>query len=204
MHFSSFRLYLKQFLHDLRAQKLRTFLTLLGLTWGTVTVICLLAFGYGLQSHQEESMKGLGDDLVIIWASRTSKPYAGYPKGRWFGFVAEDPYILKHNIPELQYASGEFQMSNLTVRNGRKSKLVQCSGVESDFGVIRNLIPEPGGRFINEIDLRDKRRVVFLGNELRDELFGEGVDPVGQAIVLNDVPFTVIGVMQKKTPRFLL
>ena len=60
------------------------------------------------------------------------------------------------------------------------------------------MIPEPGGRFINDIDQQRKRRVIFIGNAVRDKFFGEGVNPVGRGILVNNVPFTVIGVMKKK------
>ncbi len=198
MQLTSLKLYMKQFLHDLRAQKLRTFLTLVGLSWGTVTVICLLAFGYGLQNNQQEQMKGLGDNIVIMWASNTSKPYAGYPKGRWFGFVPDDIKMMRQNIPELEAVSGEFQRGNITIRNGRKSKLIQISGVDPEFAPMRTIVPEDGGRFLNDIDVNDKRRVIFLGNDLRDEIFGEGIDPVGKAVLIDNVPYTVVGVMVKK------
>jgi putative ABC transport system permease protein len=198
MRFSSIRLYLKQFLHDLRVQKLRTALTLIGLAWGTVTVICLLAFGYGLQTYQQERMAGLGDNIVIMWASRTGKPFAGYPKGRWFGFQPEDPHIMMQNIPEMASASGEYLRGSVEFRNGRKSLLSQISGIEPDFGELRNVNPQEGGRFINENDIAQKRRVCFLGNELRDDLYGAGADAVGQSLLIGGVPFTVIGVMKEK------
>ena len=198
MQLTSLKLYLKQFLHDLRAQKLRTFLTLVGLSWGTVTVICLLAFGYGLQNNQQEQMKGLGDNIVIMWASNTSKPYAGYPKGRWFGFVPDDIKMMRNNIKELESVSGEFQRYSAQIRNGRKFKLIQISGIEPEFAGMRTIVPEAGGRFINDIDINEKRRVAFIGNDLRDEMFGENVDPVGKPILLDNVPYTVIGVMVKK------
>jgi putative ABC transport system permease protein len=191
-------LYLKQFLHDLRSQKLRTFLTISGLAWGTVTVICLLAFGYGLQRNQETQMRGLGDNIVIMWAGRTSIPYQGYPKGRWFGFKPDDIQYLRQQVPQLKYITGEFRRSNVEARYGRRSKLVQVSGVNPDFGPMRNVIADWGGRFLNELDMDDKRRVVFIGNDLRDEVFGEGVDAVGKPLLLNGVPFRVIGVMKPK------
>lgn len=191
-------LYFKQFLHDLQAQKLRTFLTLIGLTWGTVTVICLLAFGYGLQKQQEEAFKGLGDNIVIMWASRTSKPFAGYPKGRWFGFQPADVDMLKHEISEMGYVSGEYMRNNVSVRNGRNSKLIDVSGVNAEFGGMRAMVPEPGGRFLNEQDISEKKRVIFIGDGLRDEIFGEGFDPVGRALLVDGIPFTVIGVLTKK------
>lgn len=192
-------LYLKQFLYDLRSQKLRTFLTLIGLAWGTLTVICLLAFGYGMQKQQEEEFRGLGDDIVIMWASRTSKPYAGYPKGRWFGFQPSDVDMLKKNIEELEYVSGEYQRGNSTIRYGRRSKLIQVSGISPEFAPMRTIFPEAGGRFIDDRDMDEKKRVIFIGNDLRDEIFGENFDPMGKVVVLDGVPFTVIGVMEKKS-----
>ncbi len=193
-----FKLYLKQFLHDLRHQKLRAFLTISGLAWGTITVICLLAFGYGLQKNQETQMRGMGDDIVILWAGRTSLPYMGYPKGRWFGFKPEDINYLKQQVPELKNITGEFSRSNVEAKYERRSKLVQVSGVQPSFSDLRNVIPDWGGRFLNEVDLKDKRRVVFVGNDLRDEVFGEGVDAIGKPLLLNGVPFTVVGVMIEK------
>lgn len=193
-----FKLYLKQFLHDLRAQKLRAFLTISGLAWGTITVICLLAFGYGLQKNQETQMKGLGDNIVIMWAGRTSLPYMGYPKGRWFGFKPEDVNYLLQQVPELKFVTGEFRKGNVEARYERRSKLVQVSGVNPEFGEMRNVIPDWGGRFLDDMDMADKRRVVFVGNDLSDEIFGEGVDPVGRPLLLNGVPFTVVGKMVPK------
>lgn len=191
-------LYFKQFLHDIRSQKLRTFLTLSGLAWGTVTVICLLAFGYGLQHQQEVQMKGMGEDIVILWASRTSLPYMGYPKGRWFGFKMDDVPYLRKQVSEIKYITGEMQRGNIEARYGRRSKLVQVSGVEPEFSVMRNVIADWGGRFLNDIDLKDKRRVVFIGNDLKDEVLGQGIDAVGRPLLLDGIPFTVVGVMTPK------
>ncbi|MCK4857677.1 MAG: ABC transporter permease [candidate division Zixibacteria bacterium] len=191
-------LYFKQFIHDLKSQKLRAFLTISGLAWGTVTVICLLAVGYGLQRNQEKQMKGMGEDIVIMWASRTSQPYMGYPKGRWFGFKMDDVAYLRENVSEIKYITGEMVRGNVEARYGRRSKLVQVSGVEPDFEKMRNTIPDWGGRFLNDRDLADKRRVVFIGNDLKDEVIGEDTDAVGRPLLLNGVPFTVIGVMKPK------
>ena len=69
---------------------------------------------------------------------------------------------------------------------------------------MRSMVPEPGGRFINQPDLVNKRRVIFLGDILRDKLFGAGVNPVGRKVMLNDIPFTVIGVMTEKNADKLL
>ena len=76
------RSYLLQLLRDVRSQKLRTFLTLFGLIWGTASVTLLLAFGQGLHGHLIKQMKGLGENIIICWPSRTSLPWQGLPKGR--------------------------------------------------------------------------------------------------------------------------
>ena len=81
----------------------------------------------------------------------------------------------------------------------RERRLVNCSGVYPGYEAIRNLIPDNGGRFINRLDIKNKRRVVFIGNELRDKLFGKGSDAVGKIVTVNSIPFTVVGIMVEKT-----
>ena len=82
--------YLRQFLRDARTQRLRTLLTLFGIVWGTAAVTLLLAFGRGLHAQVLKSQKGLGDNIVIAWPSRTSKVWQGLPKGREINVTDKD------------------------------------------------------------------------------------------------------------------
>ncbi len=189
--------YLRQFLRDARTQRLRTLLTLFGIVWGTAAVTLLLAFGRGLHAQVLKSQKGLGDNIVIAWPSRTSKVWQGLPKGREINVTEDDIAMLRREVPELKAISGEFQNNRVKMKVGRKVLVPQTHGISPEFGLIRNMIPEPGGRYVNDIDADDKRRVVFLGDQLAIDLFGKE-NPVGKVVHLDGVPFLVVGVMEKK------
>ena len=91
-----------------------------------------------------------------------------------------------------EYSDGWKMVYNL------KTYPVDVSGVSPEFGEMRNLIPVPGGRFLNPLDMKNQRRVVFLGNKVAEDVFGKGTDPVGKVVLYNGSPFLVIGVLQAK------
>lgn len=191
------RTYLLQLLRDMRSQKLRTFLTLFGIVWGTVAVTLLLAFGEGLHGALIKSMKGLGENIIIAWPSRTSKPWEGLPRGRRVRVTDEELAQVRRDVPLLTRLSGEFAAWNLRFKHGRKVLVPGVSGTNVEYAEMRNVIPQTGGRFLDQPDLDRRRRVVFLGDKLAADLFG--IDPaVGHDVSINGVPFTVIGVMQEK------
>jgi putative ABC transport system permease protein len=187
-----------QFLRDMRSQKLRTFLTIFGIIWGTASVVLLLAFGKGLHAQNQESMHGLGEGIVILWGGKTSKPYMGFGRGRWIGLREEDAILLKNEIKELGGISPEYSRWSTTMRYKKNTVTQNMVGIYPIFGELRNIYPELGGRFINSIDLEDKKRVVFIGNELKEDLFGKD-EAVGKYIFIDNVPFLVVGVMKKKS-----
>jgi len=188
---------LKQFFQDIRKQKLRTFMTTFGIVWGTAAIIILVAFGEGIYKHQVKRFKGLGENLVIIWPGRTSIPFEGLSKGRRIRFTDEDIAMLKREIADIVVASPEYSgQGPLTYE--RKTLSQNVLGVLPEFAIARNVISEAGGRFLNEIDQEYRKRSVFIGSKIRDDLFGEGANPVGKYIVFRSVPFLVVGVMKDK------
>ena len=186
-----------QFFQDMKRQKLRTCLTILGIMWGTVAVVLLLSFGIGLQQFSEKQIFGMGRNIVMFGGRTTTKAYRGLGKGRWIGLREEDAHLLQERIPEMRFISPEVNRS-LKVTYKRQTRLVNCSGAYSEYGRVRNMFPEPGGRYINQLDLENRRRTVFIGNNIRDSLFGQGSDVVGKVVTLNGIPFTVVGVMKEK------
>lgn len=188
---------LRQLVRDLRAQKLRTLLTTLGIVWGTVAVSLLLAFGDGFHHQLKKNSAGLGNGIVVAWPSLTSIPFEGLGKGRPIRLDEEDVALLRANAAELGDLSSEYG-ETLKVQVGPKTLAVDTVGVHPIFGELRNMIPQAGGRFVNDLDMKHKRRVAFVGDELAQSLFGSG-DPVGQLIRLHGSPFTVVGVLQPKT-----
>lgn len=191
--FGSFR----DFFNDIRTQRLRTVLTIMGITWGTVAVIVLLAFGVGMEKQTRKRMHGLGERIVILFGNRTTKSYAGFPEGRYIRFQEEDVHLLAREIPDIEQISPEYSTRRVPVRRGRNSAFPNITGVYPVYGRMRNVIADWGGRFINQADVEERRRVAFLGNELRDLLF-EDEDPIGKPVFVGDVPFIVIGVLKEK------
>lgn len=191
------RVFLTSLLRDIRSQKMRTALTVFGILWGTASVVLLLAFGKGIHARQQQAVRGMGEYIVIMWPGRTSKAYQGLPKNRIIRLREEDAALLKANVPNIGEVSPEFGRGDIKVRVGKIEKLVRVVGCWPEYGSMRNIIPQDGSRWINDQDLHNKRRVIFIGPELKRDLFGED-EAVGRIILVNGTPFTVIGVMIEK------
>jgi putative ABC transport system permease protein len=193
----NFKDVLRQLIRDVRTEKLRTFLTVFGIVWGTVAISLMLAFGTGLHKRLIENTAGLGDRIVIAWPGLTSIPYEGLGKGRRLRVTEEDIGAIRSEVKGLKAISGEYQ-TDMRLDYGTKTMSIDVSGVEAEFGAMRNLIPMMGGRFINPIDGRDQRRTIFLGDKLAENIFGT-TDPIGKIVLVNQSPFQVVGVLQKKS-----
>ena len=193
---TGFGVFFRQLARDLWSQKLRTFLTTFGIIWGTVAVSLLLAFGNGMHRQMIKSVAGLGDRIVIAWPMRTSMAYEGLGKGRRMRMMEEDIEFLEAQVDLIDGISSEYS-DNLIARYGDRQRSVSVSGVSPEYGVMRNMIPAAGGRFINDLDTERRRRVVFVGNELAEDLFGT-LETVGEEVMINGSPFLVVGVLVPK------
>ncbi|MHC4091838.1 MAG: ABC transporter permease [Planctomycetota bacterium] len=181
---------------DLRAHKLRALLTIFGITWGTVGVVLLLALGEGIKRRTLERQHGMGDGIVLMWPSRTTRQFAGYGKGRLLHLKAEDVLRLPEEIPELEAVTPEYYWP-VRVSHGAVARNLRLVGAYPAYRDLRHVYPQPGGRFINQEDIDHRRRVIFLGDMVRSELFGKA-DPVGRRVMVNQTPFTVIGCLRSK------
>jgi putative ABC transport system permease protein len=189
--------FLKYYLQDLRKQKKRATLTILAVVWGTFSILMLLAFGEGLRKQLNKARHGLGHNIIIVWGGQTSISYQGLPRGRRIWLRPEDVGLLKRHIPEIKLAGGEYHRWGVDITYKEHILSQHVTGVPPEWETLRTHYPERGGRFINKIDMETRRRVVFLGYELKQKLFGDE-DPVGQQIQLRGLPFTVIGFGQDK------
>jgi putative ABC transport system permease protein len=193
---ATFKEVLRQLLRDVRSQKLRTFLTVFGIVWGTVAVTLLLAFGTGLKKQLIKSTAGIGDRIVIAWPGLTSMPFEGLGKGRRIRLVEEDIEAVRKQAEGLKAISSEYS-ETFRLHYGLKTVPIDISGVSPEFGDMRNCIPQEGGRFVDPIDMAQQRRVLFIGDKLATEIFGT-TSPVGKTVLMNGSPFLVIGVLVKK------
>ena len=188
--------FLRQMLQDVRHQKMRTLLTLFGITWGTVSVALLVSFGEALEKRIKKNQHGLGENIVIAFPARTAIPFQGLGKGRRIRVSEEDIAALRREIPEAHF-SGEFSRDTSAFRRERARVTPDISATSPVFAVMRNIIPAEGGRYINDVDVDRRRRVVFLGDKLKEDLFG-AEDAIGKTVMIDSTPFLVIGVMQVK------
>jgi putative ABC transport system permease protein len=187
---------IREFSRDLRAQKLRTFLTIFGIIWGTVAIVVLLAFGMGFKRQLSVNMHGIGESIAIMFPGRTTKASNGFGIGRPIRLMENDARLLATEASGIGRVSPEYSQES-PVRVGENIINALVAGIYPLYSDMRNVIAAPGGRFIDELDMRDRRRVVVLGNEVKRLLFGEG-EALGKVVMIANVPYTVVGVMMKK------
>ncbi len=190
-------LVLQLFLRSARLQKKRATLTIAALAWGTVTILLLLAFGEGLKRQMSANEQAMGSNLAILWPGETTKPYKGLAVGRSIRPRLDDVDYARERMPELDQIWGEVTSWRTALAYGRKTVNGRVTGTTWGFGDARKNFARSGGRFLDPDDIRLQRRVAFLGNEIARDIFGKE-DPVGKIFLINNSPFTVVGVMQRK------
>ncbi len=180
-----------------RIQRKRAFLTVMAIAWGSLALLLLLAFGEGLKRQLVKARAGMGTDLAIVWPGETGKPWRGLPAGRPIRARFEDVEVVRRRVQGLETCVGEMTNWRASLTNGRKTVNSRLIGANFEYGEIRNHIPQAGGRFLDAMDESERRRVVFLGDELAKELYGDE-PPVGRQLLVDGTPYTVVGVMKKK------
>ena len=191
-------LILNLFLKASRVQKKRAVLTIASIAWGSLSLLLLLAFGEGLSLSIAKGMNGMAQQPCSHMARHHQHSSGrvcrqGAPSGR----LSMTSPLLRERLPNLQEVSGEIHRRGVIVNYGDTTTTAQVKGVTHGFGEIRNHIPRSGGRFLDTMDENQRRRVAFIGNELAEKIFGKE-DPVGKGILLDRVPYTIIGVMMPK------
>src|SRR5713101_4884966 len=189
---------LNLFASSSRLQKKRAYLTIAAIAWGTVAILLLLAFGEGLKRQLDKNRRSTGENLAVMWPDVTTKTWKGLPPGRAIRLTADDVDFVRQRMPELKAVHGEVVSWRTAITYGRKTVNGRVIGTNYIYGEDRKHYPLPGGRFFGPEDEINRRRVVFLGDEMAKDIFGDE-PPVGKTILVNNAPYTVIGVMQKKT-----
>lgn len=185
------------FLRASALKKKRAVLTVASIAWGTVAILMLLAFGQGLRDQLMRGRRGMGENIAVIWPGETSKVWQGLPMGRSIHLRLEDVDFLRSRLPDVEIV-GEITTWSATLNPGPGRTITgRVTGTNWQYGEVRNHHPRPGGRFLDPLDEREKRRVAFLGDDLAEEMYGEA-DPVGRTLEINGAPYTVIGVLRHK------
>jgi putative ABC transport system permease protein len=180
----------------LRGNKVRTFLTAFGVFWGIFMLMVMLASGNGLWNGVSQGFSEQATNAVYIWSQRTSKPWRGMPTGRAVQFDTGDVDAIRTQVAEASLICprnqlGGFQGGN-NVTRGTKSGAFSVMGDVPEFIVVHPLTIT-SGRFLNRIDLDERRKVAVIGTRVREVLFDRTEDPLEQSIRINGVTFRVIG-----------
>ena len=191
------RILLTEFAGDLKAHKTRALLTMFAITWGTISVVLLLAFGEGLRRTINSGMLNAGERIFMVYGGQTSKSFEGLPRGRRIRLTEDDMNLVVRFVDQIDEASPSYGRWGVTLEYGDVRTTTYMEGVHPSFSDMRRMFPKRGGRFINDADVGERRRVVFLGDSIAYRIF-DSEDPIGKEIDLDGVPFTVIGVMQAK------
>ena len=175
--------------------RLRAALSMLGISWGIVSVVMLLAYGEGFNQALLRGFQGaFGDGVSVMWPGQTSMQAGGERAGRPVRIRLADAEVLDQ-LPLVKAWSPEY-MQDLPVAWEAKLASYRARGVAPSYGIMRTQ-PAASGRFINAEDVRLQRRVVFLGSEVALKLFGN-VPPVGETVRIKGMAFEVIGVQKEK------
>lgn len=184
------------FWSEYRKRRKRASLITFALFWGTLSILLLMAFGQGMNTQFHVAFSGLGETLIMVYGGQTSVAFEGLPKGRPISLYPEDVDYLKERIPEIGLIAPE-SYGYLPVSANGKEINRNVHGATAEFGLMRSQVPQLGGRFLDAEDAAQGRKVAFIGWKVAADLFG-AADAVGRTIVINRVPFMVVGVLQKK------
>jgi len=176
--------------------RFRAALSMLGISWGIVAVVMLLAYGNGFRSALEAGFRGaFSDGTVVSFPGQTSLQAGGERAGKRVRVTIDDVLTMA-DLPLVKNISPEF-MREFSIVHGNKESSHLIRGVAASYGVMRSEKPQPSGRFLEDDDVRLHRRVAFIGSEVQRKLFG-GAPAVGETIRIAGQPFEVVGVMEEK------
>ena len=184
----------QEILATIKQNKLRTFLTGFSVAWGIFMLMILLGAGNGLQNGAEHQFSGEATNSIFIYDGRTNKLHEGLQKGRRVYPDNQDYKWIKDHLPELQKISSSYSIwgDNMIAYKGQYGDF-NITAVNPEFNEIEQL-NQTRGRFINQRDIENKRKVVCIGKTVANELFDKSENPVGKEIKIKDLYFKVAGV----------
>ena len=179
----------------LSRNRVRAGLSMLGISWGIVSVVMLLSYGNGFQAALERGFRGaFGDGVVIAWPGQTSAQAGGERAGKKIQLTEADVLSIR-DLPFVKFVSPEF-IREFPMTWGTKQGSYRVRGVAPEYAVMRSQWVD-SGRFPDDDDVRLQRRVVFIGSEVARKMFGN-VAPVGQRLRIGGMAFEVVGVQREK------
>src|SRR5215831_3566448 len=185
-----------QSLQNLRANKLRSCLTMFGILWGMVSVVILSAMGEGFQQGNVKVLRELGKNIGIIWGGRTSMQAGGERAGRVIQLTIDDVRALASQSSMVAVVSPELQSPGVRAKSAYNAATVGISGIEPQYQDIRTIELEYGRNF-NWQDEEQAARIAIVGYDVAEQLFGKR-HILGEVVTFNGIAYTVVGKIRKK------
>ena len=179
----------------LMRNRMRSILTMLGITWGLVSVVILLAYGQGLGGGILAAFSAMGNNVIVLWPGQTSMQAGGQRAGRKIKYEYADIEAIRAEVPLVRAVSAE-STDQLPYKLGTRVVSIQTRGVELPYGQMRRLEIEDG-RYFDASDFTEHRRVVILGYDASKKVF-QGAPAVGQSVEIGGQMFDVIGTLKQK------
>lgn len=181
---------------SLTRNKTRTFLTAFGVFWGIFMLVLLMGGGKGLESMLAENFSGFATNSGFVGSSRTSEPYKGFRKGRWWSMDIDDVERIRQSVSEVDIVTPLISKWGCTAMNDSKQISVTVKGIHPEYDVIEN--PEiKYGRSINKVDISLGRKVCILGSRIVEELYIGDDNPCGKFIQIDGVFYKIVGISGK-------
>jgi len=190
-----------EIIQALKKNKLRTFLTAFGVFWGIFMLVIMLGSGNGLQNAVFDNMGDFSTNSCFMWTKTTTMPYKGFSRGRRYNFNNSDTEVLLQNIPEIKALSPRLNgWSNNEGNNTVRGDKAGAFSIIGDYPAWQLIDPVEitSGRFINNIDIKEKRKVVVIGKKIVDALYKKDEKKIGSKIKINGIFFNVVGVFKSK------
>jgi len=191
-----FRDLISDVFNTLWSNKIRTSLTMFGIAWGVVSIVLMVAAGEGLRAGQQKQAQSFARDLMIVFAGRTSMQAGGTRAGRRIIYETQNIPRVKEESPSCKYVMPELGQNNIPIRSNYNNASITVTGSYPEFQEVRS-IDVAEGRWYTWQDVAEKRRVAFLGSEAKKQLYASRT-ALGETIYIQDIPYTVIGVMRDK------
>lgn len=192
--------FLEEIIPTISKNKLRTALTAFSVAWGIFLFIMLLSFGNGLKNGVMDNFEGRAKNSIVLSPGRTSVGYDGFAPGRQIKFTDDDYRFVANDLAHVVKASPRIVEQSL-ISYGKEFGTWNLEGANTHMAEIRNVVMAPrGGRFINQMDIDERRKVIVINEEMRRILF-KSENPLGKFISAGDIMYEVVGVYDK-TNRF--
>ena len=186
---------IRQSLSTLGAHKMRSFLTMFGIAWGVGSLLLLVGLGEGFRSGQERELATLGQNIMFMFPGRIPAVQGSTQSGQTYYFTYQDYLAVRREAKFVGALSPVLNREDIRAVSDYGSTNGQVFGVASDYNQIRNVPVDPG-RWFNDKDVAERRRVAVVGWEMLKNMF-PGRPAVGSTILLNGISFDVIGVVAK-------